>query len=68
MAKQNFTPGALVNIGFLRGLRVVAKIPTPGDHAPDAYALRDESNDRWYRFVPHLGISRVAGQEEALAS
>jgi len=65
MAKQQFIIGSLVNIGFVKGLRVVSKIPTPGDYAPDAYALVNDSNGRWYRFVPHHGLERCSGENEA---
>ncbi len=62
--KQVWEPGHFVKVGFLQ-LKVVAKIATPGDCRPDAYAL--ESNGRWYRFVPHHGIERVSSREEAVA-
>jgi hypothetical protein len=31
--------GETVKVGFVRGLEVVKRVPTPGDFAPDAYAL-----------------------------
>jgi hypothetical protein len=56
---QRWTVGERVNVGFLRDLRVVAAVPTPGDWAPDAYELVDDRNGRTYRFVPHKGIERT---------
>jgi len=59
-SKQSWEVGETVNIGFLK-LRVTAKEPTPGDHAPDAYLLcgLGDKADRKYRFVPHHGIERL---------
>lgn len=66
--KQNWTVGSTVNVGFLRGLRVLARIPTPGNGAPDEYALVNAAGDRYYRFTPHLGLRGVASRESALSS
>lgn len=68
MSKQNFQVGSVVSVGFVRGLRVIAKIPTPGDFAPDAYVLQQEANGRWYRFVPHNGLFRCESQVDAEAA
>lgn len=65
-AQQEWTIGATVNVGFLKGLEVIEKVPTPGDHAPDAYVLFKDltplgsarQEGRFYRFVPHKGIER----------
>lgn len=57
--RQSWEIGEIVNVGFLRGLMVVRKEPTPGDYAPDAYHLVARDG-RKYRFVPHLGIERIA--------
>lgn len=71
-ARQDWTIGQTVSVGFLRDLEVVEKVPTPGDYAPDAYVLRKFTrtavgNGRglsitpdytYYRFVPHKGIER----------
>ena len=67
-AKQTWQQGDVVTIGFVRGLEVVAKIPTPGDFAPDAYALWQPATDRFYRFVPHNGLSRCESLAEAMAA
>lgn len=53
--------GQAVTVGFMRNLTVIAKIPTPGDYAPDAYILN--SGDRWYSFVPHNGMARISETE-----
>ena len=66
--KQNWQIGETVKIGFLTGLTVIAKIPTPGDYAPDAYALSHAKTGRLYRFVPHRGIERCGSMQEALAA
>lgn len=57
-AKQEWTIGSKVNVGFLKGLTVLEKVPTPGDYAPDAYILEAVSGAR-YEFVPHRGIARI---------
>ena len=64
-SKQDWTAGQTVKVGFM-SLRVIAKVPTPGDYMPDAYAL--ESNGKFYRFVPHNGLSRCADLAEAMAA
>ena len=57
-SQQAWQPGEVVNVGFLRGLEVIKRIPTPGDHAPDAWVLWQAATNRFYRFVPHIGIER----------
>jgi hypothetical protein len=57
MAKQNWEIGQQVKVGFNTGLTVLAKIPTPGDYAPDAYILA--KGDKYYSFVPHNGLTRI---------
>ena len=64
--KQNWTVGQSVNVGFLRGLVVLARIATPGNGAPDEYALADANGARYYRFTPHRGLSRVDSRSAAL--
>lgn len=49
-------------------LRVLAKVATPGDYAPDAYALTNADGTRFYRFVPHNGCERVESLAEAMAA
>lgn len=59
MAQQNWGVGETVKVGFMR-LRVLAKVATPGNFLPDQYALTDASGQRFYRFVPHNGLTRHA--------
>ena len=57
----------MVKVGFL-SLRVMATQATPGDYAPDAYILTNAKADKFYRFVPHRGLSGgFATMAEALA-
>jgi hypothetical protein len=65
-ARQSWAVGDTVNVGFVKGLEVVQKILTPGDYAPDAYALWQPSTGRFYHFVPHCGLTRCADLDEAL--
>ncbi|AJG19039.1 hypothetical protein [Cupriavidus basilensis] len=60
-AKQSWEVGQQVKVGFLAGLTVIAKIPTPGDFAPDAYVL--VRGEQFYAFVPHNGISKIEADE-----
>lgn len=64
--KQAWEIGNAVKVGFL-SLKVLAKIPTPGDWMPDAYALTN-GKGVFYRFVPHNGLARCASIDEALAA
>lgn len=64
--KQVWQVGEAVKVGFLT-LIVCARIPTPGDYMPDAYALANKAGDRFYRFVPHNGLSRCDSLAEAMA-
>ena len=56
-SKQVWEIGQQVNVGFLKGLTVLAKIPTPGDYAPDAYILT--KGTVFYSFIPHNGLSKI---------
>ena len=58
-AKQRWEVGQIVNVGFIKGLVVKARVPTPGDGRPDIWALWQPSTNRFYQFQPHLGLSRV---------
>jgi hypothetical protein len=62
--KQIWEVGHEVKVGFLR-LKVLAKVPTPGDYMPDKYLLgtRTSKEDRFYTFTPHNGIERIDKQE-----
>ena len=58
----------MVNVGFVKGLVVKARVATPGDGRPDVYALWHPSTNRFYQFQPHLGLSRCASLQDALAA
>ena len=63
-AKQDWTPGQNVKVGFLT-LEVIAKVATPGNWLPDQYALKNAAGT-FYRFIPHNGLTRCANLEEAM--
>lgn len=65
-SKQCWEVGETVKVGFM-SLRVTAKIATPGDYKPDAYALTNARGDRFYRFTPHFGCERVESLADAMA-
>jgi hypothetical protein len=67
-AKQSWQIGDTVDVGFVSGLEVVKRLPTPGNFAPDAYALWQPTVDRFYRFVPHNGLQRCDNLAEALTA
>ena len=64
-AKQDWTIGQVVKVGFVSGLEIIRKVATPGNYLPDQYVLRQQGTDRIYRFVPHNGLSRCASGAEA---
>lgn len=57
-AKQDWTVGSIVKVGFVQNLKVLEKIPTPGDFMPDKYLLRNP-NGQYYEFTPHNGLMKV---------
>lgn len=59
--KQAWEKGQVVNVGFIKGLTVIAAVATPGDRAPDSYVLL--RGEQFYAFVPHQGISKIAPAE-----
>jgi hypothetical protein len=65
-SKQSWEVGEMVKVGFLT-LKVLAKVPTPGDFMPDAYAL-GSAKGGIYRFVPHNGLTKCADLNEAMQS
>jgi hypothetical protein len=65
-AKQRWEVGQVVNIGFVKGLVVKARIATPGDGRPDIWALWQPATSRFYHFQPHLGLTRVETLAEAM--
>lgn len=62
---QNWQVGETVKVGFM-SLRVLARVPTPGNYLPDQYALTNSDGTRYYRFIPHRGCARVASLAEAM--
>ena len=64
-SKQIWEIGEAVKVGFLT-LIVKAKIATPGDYMPDAYALANIRGDKFYRFVPHNGLSAFRSLSAAM--
>jgi hypothetical protein len=64
--KQEWEVGQTVRVGFMV-LEIVAKIATPGDYRPDAYALKN-SKGTFYRFVPHFGLARCDNLADAMAA
>jgi hypothetical protein len=65
--KQSFEVGNIVNIGFVSGLEVVKKVPTPGDWKPDFYVLWNSTKNVFYAFQPHNGgLVRCYDLAEAL--
>lgn len=63
-AKQDWTPGQTVKVGFL-SLVVVAKVATPGNYLPDQYALQS-AKGAFYQFIPHHGVRKCASLVEAM--
>lgn len=63
--EQNWEVGEVVKVGFMR-LRVLAKVATPGNYLPDQYALTSLTGERFYRFIPHNGCTRVTDLAQAL--
>ena len=63
--EQTWEVGEVVKVGFLR-LRVLAKVPTPRNWLPDQYALTNLTGERFYRFIPHNGLTKCADLNEAM--
>ncbi len=55
--KQNWTPGQMVKVGFMT-LKVIEKIPTPGDYMPDKYLL-ESTKGKQYHFTPYYGLEVI---------
>jgi hypothetical protein len=62
-SKQSWEIGQQVNVGFLKGLTVLAAIATPGDYSPDAYVLARGAS--FYSFVPHNGLTKISQDDAA---
>jgi len=65
-AKQRWEVGQVVNVGFIKGLVVKARVLTPGDGRPDIWALWQPSTNRFYQFQPHLGLTRADSLAQAM--
>lgn len=65
-SKQVWEVGQQVKVGFM-SLIVAAKIATPGDYLPDAYALTNKGATKFYRFVPHNGLVAFDSLADACA-
>ena len=59
-AKQAWFAGAQVKVGFLT-LRVIGRMPTPGDGLPDEWLLSNEKGQH-YSFQPHLGLTKITDE------
>ena len=51
-AKQEWAIGSVVNVGFVKGLRVVSKVN-------GAFRLVQDATGRAYSFEPHIGLGRL---------
>ena len=56
-SKQDWTPGNIVKVGFLR-LRVLGARAV-FDGLPDIYDLESLDGTKHYEFIPHNGLTRV---------
>ena len=61
-SKQNWQVGETVKVGFLI-LKVVA-VNSYNNRLPDQYALTN--GDKFYRFIPHNGLTRCFDLIEAI--
>ncbi len=57
--KNIWTPDSEVKVGYMT-LRVVKRIPTPGDGNPDKWALTSLDGTRDYVFAPYSGLRLTA--------
>ena len=64
-SNQVWEVGEKVKVGFM-SLVVAAKVPTPGDFMPDAYALTNQGATKFYQFVPHNGLHKCESLKEAM--
>ena len=65
-SQQTWETGETVKVGFM-SLVVLAKVATPGDFRPDAYALSNIGGGKFYQFVPHHGLTRCASLSDAMS-
>ena len=55
--KQDWSIGSLVNVGFLKSLKVISW-RAEYDGLPDIYTL-ESKNGNLYEFTPHNGLVRI---------
>ena len=55
--RQDWHIGALVNVGFMRNLKVI-KVDAIFDGLPDIYTL-ESTTGKLYEFTPHNGLVRI---------
>jgi hypothetical protein len=56
-SKQDWTPGSIVSVGFLK-LRVLG-FKAVKDSMPDIYTLESMDGRKLYEFIPHNGLTRI---------
>lgn len=54
---KNWEIGSIVNIGFMKGLKVIS-VKAVKDFLPDIYVLQSE-NSKQYEFIPHNGLYAI---------
>lgn len=54
-----WAPDSIVKVGYMT-LRVVKRIPTPGDGKPDQWELESVDGYKTYRFAPYSGLRLLA--------
>ena len=55
--RQNWQVGALVNVGFMKNLKII-KVDAIFDGLPDIYTL-ESTTGKLYEFTPHNGLVRI---------
>ena len=58
--RQEWNVGSKVNVGFLKGLEVIAWRDV-FDGMPDIYLLK--RNNSYYEFIPHNGLRKLVQRE-----
>jgi len=68
-AKQAWSDGDVVSVGFVKNLEVIKRISTLGDGHPDFYVLCQAATNRFYAFQPHRGgLVRCGSFNETMAA
>ena len=57
-SKQDWRPGSIVKVGFLK-LRII-RVRAVYDGLPDIYSLESLDSRAQYEFIPHNGLTRIA--------